>query len=102
MSPVKIVYELVHFSKIRKQNIEFPIMLKISFAIIAAKSWCQLFSKFCNQLSSIFHNLNSIPQSYDFIFISARDFGEKFWNSRFCLVKICDVYELKVGGRREW
>ena len=53
MSPVKIVYELVHFSKIRKQNIEFPIMLKISFAIIVAKSWCQLFSKFCNQLSSI-------------------------------------------------
>ena len=29
MSPVKIVYELVHFFKIRKQNIEFPIMLKI-------------------------------------------------------------------------
>ena len=29
MSPVKIMYELVHFSKIRKQNIEFPIMLKI-------------------------------------------------------------------------
>lgn len=28
-------------------------MLKISFAIIVAKSWCQLFSKFCNQLSSI-------------------------------------------------
>ena len=31
MSPVKIVYELVHFSKIRKQNIEIPIMLEIAF-----------------------------------------------------------------------
>ena len=29
MSPVKIVYELVRFSKIRKQNIEIPIMLEI-------------------------------------------------------------------------
>ena len=28
MSPVKIVYELVHFFKIRKQNIEIPIMLE--------------------------------------------------------------------------
>lgn len=29
MSPVKIVYELVHFFKIRKLNIEIPIMLEI-------------------------------------------------------------------------
>lgn len=29
MSPVKIVYELVHSFKIRKQNIEIPIMLEI-------------------------------------------------------------------------
>ena len=29
MSPVKIVYELVHFFKIRKQNIEILIMLEI-------------------------------------------------------------------------
>lgn len=29
MSPVKIVYKLVHFFKIRKQNIEIPIMLEI-------------------------------------------------------------------------
>ena len=29
MSPVKIVYELIHFFKIRKQNIEIPIMLEI-------------------------------------------------------------------------
>ncbi len=29
MSPVKIVYELVRFFKIRKQNIEIPIMLEI-------------------------------------------------------------------------
>ena len=29
MSPVKIVYELVHFFKIRKQNIEIPIMVEI-------------------------------------------------------------------------
>ncbi len=29
MSPIKIVYELVHFFKIRKQNIEIPIMLEI-------------------------------------------------------------------------
>ena len=29
MSPVKIVYELVHFFKIRKQNIKIPIMLEI-------------------------------------------------------------------------
>lgn len=29
MSPVKIVYELVRFSKIRKQNIEILIMLEI-------------------------------------------------------------------------
>lgn len=29
MSPGKIVYELVHFFKIRKQNIEIPIMLEI-------------------------------------------------------------------------
>ena len=29
MSPVKIVYELVLFFKIRKQNIEIPIMLEI-------------------------------------------------------------------------
>ena len=29
MSPVKIVYELVHFFKIRKQNIEIPILLEI-------------------------------------------------------------------------
>lgn len=29
MSQVKIVYELVRFFKIRKQNIEIPIMLEI-------------------------------------------------------------------------
>ena len=29
MSPVKIVYELVHFFKIKKQNIEIPIILEI-------------------------------------------------------------------------
>ena len=29
MSPIKIVYELVHFFKISKQNIEIPIMLEI-------------------------------------------------------------------------
>ena len=53
MSPVKIVYELVHFFKIRKLNIEFPIVQKISFAIIGAKGRNQLFRKLSYQLGSI-------------------------------------------------
>ena len=49
---------------------------------------CVLMGRCMARASSV---LKSTAQSYDFIFISARDFGEKFWNSRFCLVKICDV-----------